>query len=130
QERQVEHGPGWDLAGAIGRAELRRFYDTDLDRVDVLLGGRQGLAVPDVDLEVAAGPLCDIVPHLLDAGRDRPRVSPDRKIPGNLLCRARAGCHGGAGDYACQGQSVVAFHRDALYPVIVQVSGDSRSLGA
>src|SRR5690606_16808443 len=79
--------PGGRLARRVGLTILRPLYRADLDCVDILLRGRQGLAVGEVQFEVSAGLFRDDVAYRLDSGCYGTRITENRDVPGDFFRR-------------------------------------------
>src|SRR3546814_8971126 len=74
-------------AGMVRHAECRHFDATDLDAVEVLLRGRNGLAIMQPQREIAVCPLVEFSRQVLDALRESPWVPPERDVPIYLFGR-------------------------------------------
>src|SRR4051812_35620039 len=68
----------------IAGANLRHLEGAELNVVEIVRSLGECVTIMDLDREVAAGFLLDVLGKRLNTGGECPRRSPDRKIPRNL----------------------------------------------
>src|SRR3546814_10500670 len=111
-------------AGMVRHAECRHFDGTDLDAVEVLLRGRNGLAIMQPQREIAVCPLVEFSRQILDALRESPWVPPERDVPIYLYGRGGSRAADRSDEHPSELQSLIriSYAVSCLKKIIIYIT--------